>query len=96
MDKDVTVQGIAFSVPKKDLEGRLGDWDVIEGIATTQDDSASEAEKMVASVRIMRRVFGADYEQIKAELRSANGGVLNAEIMAGFLAEVFKELAPNS
>lgn len=87
----VTVQGIKLVIP----EERMSDWDVVEGVATVQDETSDQAQKLVASVRVMRRMFGDDFERVKSELRTANGGRLNAEDMSSFLTEVFGQINPN-
>ena len=91
-DGSVTVQGIRVTIDKD----QVTDWDVVEGIATLQDDSADESEKLVSSVRVMRRLLGGDYGRVKTELRAANDGKLTAEHMGAFLKEVFEALNPNS
>lgn len=88
----ITVQGITLSIP----EDRVSDWDVVEGVATLQDDATDQPAKLVASVRVMRRILGGDYERVKRELRSAHDGRLDAEHMSLFLKEVFEGLNPNS
>lgn len=87
----VTVRGISLTIPKS----RLEDWEVIEGVATMQDEDSSGSDKLVASVRTMRRLFGDDYSRVKTELREANGGTLGGEDMGSFLTEVFEAINPN-
>lgn len=88
----VSVQGIELLIP----QDRINDWDVVEGVATMQDDESTPPEKLVASVRVMKRLLGDDYDKVKTGLRAANGGALTADIMGAFLTEVFEELNPNS
>ena len=87
----VTVRGINLTIPKS----RIEDWEVIEGVATMQDEDSTGADKLVASVRTMRRLFGEDYRRVKSELRKANGGTLGGEDMGSFLTEVFEAINPN-
>ena len=88
----VTVEGITLSVPAE----RVKDWDVVEGIAVMQDEASTEPEKLVASVRVMRRLFADDYERVKKELRAARDGELTADVMGEFLTGVFKALNPSA
>ncbi len=91
-DGTVTVQGITLKIP----QDRVKDWDVTEGVAVMQDDTSSPQEKLVASVRVMKRLFGADYERVKRELRDAHDGHLDGDVMGEFLTDVFKELNPSA
>ena len=91
-DGTVTVEGVTLSVPAD----RIKDWDVVESIAVMQDESSTEPEKLVASVRVMRRLFADDYERVKKELRAAHDGTLTADVMGEFLTGVFKELNPSA
>ena len=93
---EVVVQGITLSVPKEKLSERLADWDVIEGIATMNDASASPIDRMVSVSRVLKTLFESDYERVKAELRAAHDGKLTEEIMGDFMRDAFEALSPNS
>ena len=91
-DGSVTVQGVKVTIQP----GALDDWDVVECIADLQDESRSASEKIVPTVRLMRLLFGAEYDRVKKELRAAHDGQLTNEVMGGFITEVFGSLNPNS
>lgn len=90
-DGAVTVNGVTVSVPAE----RATDWDVVEGVAAMQGN-ASEAEKVIASVQVLKRLLGDDYERVKTELRAANDGRLTAQDMGEFIQKVFENIDPNS
>ena len=93
---EVVVQGITLNVPKDELADRLADWDVIEGIATMNDDAAGGIDRMVAVSRVLKSLFAGDYERIKSELRAKHDGKLTEQIMGDFLRDAFQEISPNS
>lgn len=91
-DAPITVDGVTLTVPVD----RVKDWDVVESVAVMQDEASTEPEKLVASVRVMRRLFAGDYERVKKELRAKHDGELTADVMGEFLTGVFKELNPSA
>lgn len=88
----VTVNGVTVTVPAE----RATDWDVVEGVAVMQASESSEADKVIASVSVLRRLLGDDYERVKSELRAANEGRLTAQDMGEFIQKVFENIDPNS
>ena len=84
--KKVDVGGVSVAVDMSVLE----DWEIVEAIAETSDESLPDPARLAASVRIIRMVLGADYARVKGEIREKNGGRLTAEDMEQFLSDVLK------
>lgn len=84
----IEVEGVALDVDREALD----DWELAEDIAIASDEASGEDEKLAATVRVFRRVYGADYARVKRELRAANDGRLTAETMTGFLSATFEAL----
>lgn len=88
----LVVGGIKLDIPRE----RMEDWDVVECIATVQDDGADQGVKLVAIVRVMKLLFADDYERVKSELRASNDGHLTMETMSKFMTDAFEQINPNS
>lgn len=84
--KNVEVDGIPLAVDKSVFD----DIDFAELIATTTDDESTDAEKLVATVKLMKMALGPEYERVKGELRGREGGKLTAERMASFVTSVIE------
>lgn len=84
-----TVQGITVNLDF-DL---AGDFEVVEQGAIASDPDSTDAEKLAATLRVYRLIFGADYRRVKDELRAKNGGRLSTQDMVGFVAEVLEKAA---
>lgn len=84
-----TVQGITVNLDF-DL---ADDFEVVEQGAIAADPDSTDAEKLAATLRVYRLIFGADYRRVKDELRAKNGGRLSTQDMVGFVAEVLEKAA---
>lgn len=84
-----TVQGITVNLDF-DL---ADDFEVVEQGAIASDPDSTDAEKLAATLRVYRLIFGADYRRVKDELRAKNGGRLSTQDMVGFVAEVLEKAA---
>ncbi len=80
--KTIEVEGITLTIEPSFAD----DFEFVECIAIMSDPEATTAEQAVATVNMMRRVFGADYARVKRELREAHGGALTNEVMQEFFS----------
>lgn len=71
------------------------DWEITEALADSIDPDATDAQKVQASVKFLRVMFGEDFPRIKRELREKNGGKLTNEAMNTFSQHVMEALAKN-
>lgn len=69
------------------------DFEVVEQGAIAADPDSTDSEKLAATLRVYRLIFGADYRRVKDELRAKNGGRLSTQDMVGFVAEVLEKAA---
>lgn len=92
----VVVQGITLDTARDELEARASDWDVIEGLALVEDPTIPDEDKLVPLVRVTRTMLGDDYERVRRELRTANDGKLDVEMMSQFVRSTFEALNPNA
>lgn len=77
----IKVDGIEVSVSASSFD----DIDVIECIADAANPDSDQQTQMVAVVKLLRMVFGSDYERVKTELRKRHGGRLTVETMSEFM-----------
>lgn len=84
-EKSVTIDGIKIVFPT-DIDD---DWDFGVDMAESQDGNTA------ASIRVMRRLFGASYDRFRAKARGDNG-VVSAEAMGGYLQEAMEALSEAS
>ena len=84
----IEVKGVKLDIGPEALD----DIDVIEAIADLNSADADGAAEMAAVVRLMRTVFGDDWERIKRELRVANGGRLGMAALGEFFNGVCEAL----
>lgn len=80
----IEVMGVKLDIDATALD----DIDVIECIADLNSPDADGAGQAAATVKLLRTVFGSDYQRIKAELRERNGGRLTVETMGDFFTGV--------
>lgn len=84
-----TVQGITVNLDF-DL---ADDFEVVEQGAIAADTDSTDAEKLAATLRVYRLIFGADYRRVKDELRAKNDGRLSTQDMISFVSEVLSKAA---
>lgn len=80
-DKPTIVDGIKVDVTAESFD----DFEVTECLADLVDESADDAARLAATVRIYRLVFGDDLPRVKSELRERHDGRLTNETMGAFL-----------
>lgn len=83
--KKTVVNGIEIKLTAEDLD----DYEITEALVDAEAPDATDGEKTRAYVRMMRLVFGDDFERVKSELRAKNGGKLTNETMTEFAAACF-------
>lgn len=79
---DLCVDGIELRFDRSVLD----DYDLAEamGDVLVADEEGDSVGSLKASTRFMRTLLGKDYKRVKELLRSAGGGTLTSEDMAGF------------
>lgn len=72
----------------------INDYEIVELIAPTVDESLTEEERATATTvmvaKMPKLLFGNDWNRIKRELREANGGGLTGAQVNEFLGHVFE------
>lgn len=87
------VDGIEVHVTRDDF----ADYEVVEAIADINAHGDDQVAQVSDAVRLLRLVFGGEYDHVKSELRKANGGRLSSDDMINFLNRVSEEVgAKNS
>lgn len=69
------------------------DWEVMEALMASQDETSDEVARGTATVALVRALFGTEYGRVKRELRAANSGRLTPQIMVEFVTDVFNQVA---
>lgn len=87
-DVSFEVDGIQVTLNRAVLD----DWETAETIASIQDDATPEEAKFVASVKLVRQVFGEDWPRIKAELAAKHAGRLPASVVMDFFETCLQNL----
>lgn len=84
----LTVDGIQVTLNR----AMLADWDTAETLASIQDEGTAEEAKFVASVKLVRKVFGEDWPRIKTELAAKHDGMLPVPVVMDFFATCLQNL----
>lgn len=83
-----TVDGIQVTLNRDVLD----DWETAETLASIQDEGTAEEAKFVASVKLVRQVFGEDWPRIKSELAAKHDGRLPVSVVMDFFATCLQNL----
>lgn len=80
----------------------LQDWDVVNDIVSVMNDddgqerSSKELKEMFGTLnRLIKVLYGDEFENIKATLRDKHNGNLPFEIVSQFIGETFNAFAKN-
>lgn len=85
MEKRVTVDGIEVRIDPE----KMADIEIVEAVVEANDDQASEIDRLAATVRLFKLVYGGEqYARIKDALRAkSKDGVVSADDMAKFFGD---------
>lgn len=85
MEKRATVNGVEVRIDPD----KMRDIDVVEAVVEANDDQASEIDRLAATVRLFKLVYGDEqYARIKDALRAkSEDGVVSADDMAKFFGD---------
>lgn len=84
--KTVEVDGVSVEIDTEVFD----DFDLVECIADSENPDATDAQRLSATVRLFRLLFGPEYARVKRELRAAHDGRLTVEVMTDFASGVFE------
>lgn len=88
LQKVIDVRGIEVEGVTQDT---LDDFDIMESLATMQDEEADNSARLVAMAALGPLMFGKrQWSRIKGELREANGGKLTVKDGLEFINDVLK------
>lgn len=82
----VEVDGLEVEMDRSVFE----DIDFAECMAVSGDEGADGAERLAASVKLMKMALGDEYGRVKRELRERNGGTLTSSQMTSFVVSAIE------